>query len=124
MEKETKQDRERHRHYMKVWREQKKVKDAQRLEDETDEVYNCKKFRNMIQNLIPREEAFMVSHFNACSNCRFWIREIQHKQDRKEELEDPFNPRNWQTPEPEREEKLDPNNKFLEDMWKNHGKDF
>jgi len=28
----------------------------------------------------------------------------------------------WNSTEPEKEEKLDPNNQFLEDLWKSHGK--
>jgi hypothetical protein len=72
----------------------------------------------MIQNLMKREEAFMEKHFNECSNCRFWFREIQHRNDKKADIEDPFNWHYWQTPEPQKEEKLDPLNQLLRDELK------
>ena len=116
------QPREKHAEYMRQWRKNKEVKESQRLEG-TDEAFkDCKRFRFMVSNQIERDEDFMRSHFEECANCRFWFREMRARNERNEEREDPFNWHNWQSPEPEKEEKLDPNNQFLEDMWKNHGR--
>jgi hypothetical protein len=126
----TRQTKEQHKEYMQNWRRNRKIKETQKeasgvFEEKLDyTIHDCLKFRRHYRGETKESIEWLKFHFSVCSDCRFWFREVRSQEKSKEKDSDLWKGVNlWrETESEETEEKLDANNRYLDDMMKRHGK--